>query len=247
MGAAPGRSPGGGGARRRGAARRLRGGPASRIPLGSGVAARGVEPRGGVALRALEQGYAVSIAEVVEDLAARASGSLGGLVLSGVVDRLPLHAILLLLSEAHRVLALGAPIVVVATEPVSAGAARHVVADEILARARCTPGRGRCSWPGELRRCRAVGGRSGRGRPGGDRRHGAGLTGGHRVTLSSQWSSHLTDLPGKCGREDSNLHPQWGPGPKPGASAYSATPAASRSAGGQQVYGHVPMGARLGH
>jgi hypothetical protein len=50
-----------------------------------------------------------------------------------VVDRLPLHAILLLLSEAHRVLALGAPIVVVATEPERASAARHVVADEILA------------------------------------------------------------------------------------------------------------------
>ena len=101
--------------------------------LGSGVAARGVEPRGGVALRALEQGYAVSITEVVEDLAARPSGSLGGLVLSGVVDRLPLHAILLVLSEAHRVLALGAPIVVVATEPGRAGAERDVVADEILA------------------------------------------------------------------------------------------------------------------
>jgi hypothetical protein len=101
--------------------------------LASGMAARGVEPRGGVALRALEQGYAVSIAEVVDDLAARSPGSLGGLVLSGVVDRLPLHAILLLLSEAHRVLALGAPIVVVATEPERASAARHVVADEILA------------------------------------------------------------------------------------------------------------------
>jgi hypothetical protein len=99
----------------------------------SGLAARGVEPRGAVALRALEQGHAVSIAEVVEDLAARSPGSLGGLVLSGVVDRLPLHAILLLLSEAHRVLALGAPIVVVATEPEKAGAARHVVAEEILA------------------------------------------------------------------------------------------------------------------
>ena len=48
-----------------------------------------------MALRALEQGHAVSIVEVVDDLAARSSGSLGGLVLSGVVDRLPLHAILL--------------------------------------------------------------------------------------------------------------------------------------------------------
>jgi hypothetical protein len=101
--------------------------------VGSGVAARGVEPRGGVALRALEQGYAVSIAEVVDDMAARSSGSLGGLVLSGVVDRLPLHAILLLLSEAHRVLALGAPIVVVATQPARAGDERDAVADEILA------------------------------------------------------------------------------------------------------------------
>jgi len=101
--------------------------------LRAGVRARGVEPRGGVALRALEQGYAVSIVEVVDDLAARPSGSLGGLVLSGVVDRLPLHSILLVLSEARRVLALGAPIVVVATEPARAGAARDVVADEVLA------------------------------------------------------------------------------------------------------------------
>jgi hypothetical protein len=101
--------------------------------LRSGVPARGVEPRGGVAVRALEQGYAVSIAEAVDDLAARSSGSLGGLVLSGVVDRLPLHSILLLLSEAHRVLALGAPIVVVATEPARADAERDVVAEEVLA------------------------------------------------------------------------------------------------------------------
>ena len=98
----------------------------------SGLEARGVEPRG-VALRALEQGHAVSIVEVVDDLAARSSGSLGGLVLSGVVDRLPLHAILLVLSEARRVLALGAPIVVVATEPARAREARDVVADEVLA------------------------------------------------------------------------------------------------------------------
>ena len=57
----------------------------------------------------------------------------------------------------------------------------------------------------------------------------------------------LTNQPRTCGREDSNLHPQWGPGPKPGASAYSATPAASRSAGGLEVYGDVPMSARLAH
>ena len=98
----------------------------------AGVPACGVEPRGGVALRALEQGLAVSITEVGDDLAARPSASLGGLVLSGVVDRLPLQSILLVLTEAHRVLALGAPIVVVATEPAHARAERDVVADDIL-------------------------------------------------------------------------------------------------------------------
>jgi hypothetical protein len=99
----------------------------------AGVSAGGLEPRGGVALRALEHGYAVTIAEVEEDLATRPSRSLGGLVLSGVVDRLPLHSILRVLSEAHRVLALGSPIVVVATEPTRAQADRDVVAEEVLA------------------------------------------------------------------------------------------------------------------
>ena len=45
----------------------------------------------------------------------------------------PCIPILLVLSEAHRVLALGAPIVVVATEPARAREARDVVADEVLA------------------------------------------------------------------------------------------------------------------
>jgi hypothetical protein len=39
-------------------------------------------------------------------------------VLSGVVDRLPLHAILPLLADSRRVLASGAPIVVVSEPPV---------------------------------------------------------------------------------------------------------------------------------
>jgi hypothetical protein len=98
----------------------------------SGVAARGVEPRGSVALQALEQGCAVDIVEVLEDLRGRAAGSLGGLVLSGVVDRLPLQATLLLLAEARRVLTLGAPIVVVASEGERARAERDVVAEDLL-------------------------------------------------------------------------------------------------------------------
>jgi hypothetical protein len=54
-------------------------------------------------------------------------------VLSGVVDRLTLHSLLLLLTEARRVLAPGAPIVVVATEPARADADRGVVAQDLLA------------------------------------------------------------------------------------------------------------------
>jgi hypothetical protein len=81
-----------------------------------GVHAQGVEPRGGVALRALERGCDVTIREVTEELRQRPTGSLGGLVLSGVVDRLPLHGILPLLADSHRVLARSAPIVVV-SEP----------------------------------------------------------------------------------------------------------------------------------
>jgi hypothetical protein len=83
-----------------------------------GARANGVEPRGGVALSALERGCDVTISEVTEELPQRSTASLGGLVLSGVVDRLPLHAILPLLAESHRVLARGAPIVIV-SEPLA--------------------------------------------------------------------------------------------------------------------------------
>jgi hypothetical protein len=101
--------------------------------LRAGLVARGVEPRGGVALRALEQGLPVSIAEVIAELAVAPAGSLGGLVLSGVVDRLPLHAIVLLLSEARRVLHPGGPIVVVATDPGEGHTDRDVVGTDLLA------------------------------------------------------------------------------------------------------------------
>jgi hypothetical protein len=83
----------------------------------AGLPAIGVEPRGGVALRALERGYEVSINEVADEVAARAPGSLGGLVLTGVVDRLPLHALIDLLSRVRRVLAPGAPVVIILTDP----------------------------------------------------------------------------------------------------------------------------------
>jgi hypothetical protein len=88
-----------------------------RALAGRGVEALGVEPRGAVALRALEGGCAVVIAEVHEHLATLAPGTLGGIALSGVVDRIPLRAVLSLLTQCRRTLAGGAPIVVV-SEPI---------------------------------------------------------------------------------------------------------------------------------
>jgi hypothetical protein len=83
----------------------------------AGLTARGVEPRGSVALKALEEGHAVSMSEVGDELATFAPASLGGVVLSGVVDRVPLHALVSLLQRSREALALGAPIIVVASDP----------------------------------------------------------------------------------------------------------------------------------
>ena len=86
-----------------------------------GTPARGVEPRGAVALQALERGADVTISEVGEYLATCAEGSLGGLVLSGVVDRLALHALIPLLALSRRALAAGAPLVAVSDAPAEPG------------------------------------------------------------------------------------------------------------------------------
>lgn len=100
----------------------------------AGAPSHGVEPRGGVALRALESGCAVTISEVAEYVAQRSESSLGGLVLSGVVDRLPLHAIVPLLADCRRALASGAPIVVV-SEPLAGTADTTPTAQDMVDRA----------------------------------------------------------------------------------------------------------------
>lgn len=96
-----------------------------------GAEAHGVEPRGAMALRAIEDGCAVTIAEASEYLGSASDGSTGGVVLSGVVDRLPLHALLPLLAESRRVLRRGAPLVVI-TEPVAALDARAAPAQDLV-------------------------------------------------------------------------------------------------------------------
>lgn len=100
----------------------------------SGVAARGVEPRGAVALDALESGSDVTISEAEEFLAHCGSASLGGLVLSGVVDRLPLHVLLPMLARSRQSLADGAPLVVV-IEETSAGGVDEPVPHDLRATA----------------------------------------------------------------------------------------------------------------
>jgi hypothetical protein len=86
-----------------------------------GTTAHGVEPRGALALRDLERGCAVTISEASEYLSGRADAELGGIVLSGVVDRLALHELLPLLTTCRRTLARSAPLVVVSEPPRPAG------------------------------------------------------------------------------------------------------------------------------
>jgi hypothetical protein len=97
----------------------------------AGRTVQGIEPRGGVALRALESGSAVAISEVSEHLADRPATSLGGIVLSGVVDRLPLHELVPLLGQCRRTLALGAPLVLVAEAP-RRGSSRPAPAGDVV-------------------------------------------------------------------------------------------------------------------
>jgi hypothetical protein len=100
----------------------------------AGLHAHGVEPRGAIALDALSRGCDVAICELSEDLSSRAEGALHGLVLSGVVDRLPLHALLGLVTQARRALALGAPIVVVVSPPGAEGSWEQSSQDLIAGR-----------------------------------------------------------------------------------------------------------------
>ncbi len=85
--------------------------------VASGIEAKGAEPRGDVAWRAADRGVPVVVGEVPDLLALQPAGSLGGLVLSGVVDRLPVEELAALVGTAAERLAAGAPLVVVGTSP----------------------------------------------------------------------------------------------------------------------------------
>src|SRR5580698_8172112 len=91
----------------------------------------GTAPRRTVWSRGARWGCAVTMAEASEVMAGGADGSAGGVVLSGVVDRLPLHALLPLLAQSRRVLRRGAPFVVIA-EPVAAVASRDAADRDLV-------------------------------------------------------------------------------------------------------------------
>jgi hypothetical protein len=94
---------------------------------GAGVAARGVEPRRPLVGDALRAGLAVVVAPVGQHLAGSARRSLGGVVLTGIVDREPVASQLALLDAAVTAVAPGGVVCVVGTDPAAWGAGRTEV------------------------------------------------------------------------------------------------------------------------
>jgi hypothetical protein len=100
----------------------------------AGATAIGVEPRGAEAFEATEAGHEVTLMELSSFLPTRPAASLDAVVLSGVVDRLALHALVRLLSEVRRTVRQGGAVVVVAesTSDLRGQAARDVFPFEPL-------------------------------------------------------------------------------------------------------------------
>jgi Methionine biosynthesis protein MetW len=98
----------------------------------AGVAATGIEPRGTIALGAIESGLSVHIGEVSDYLQRSAPASLDSIVLAGVVDRLSLARNIELLSLATDRLRAGALLVVVGHQPEAVAREWGVVALDLF-------------------------------------------------------------------------------------------------------------------
>ncbi len=98
----------------------------------AGLAVRGIEPRGSVAWAAAEAGVDVMAGEVLDRLGSVPTASLGGLVLTGVVDRAPLEGQLELLELAADRLMPGGGLAVIGTRPDPAVEGWHAVARDLL-------------------------------------------------------------------------------------------------------------------
>jgi hypothetical protein len=98
----------------------------------AGLRLRGAEPRGTRAWSAAARGVDVHVGATEELLGALGPGTLGGVVLSGVVDRLPVEDLVALVELATDRLAEGAPLVVVSTSPDAARSGWDAVARDLL-------------------------------------------------------------------------------------------------------------------
>jgi len=86
----------------------------------AGLGARGVEPRGPLAWSCADWGIAtggVEPGEAIDTLATMGAGEVGGVVLAGAVDRLPLAGKLALVREAVRVAGRGGTVALLVTDP----------------------------------------------------------------------------------------------------------------------------------
>jgi hypothetical protein len=100
----------------------------------AGVPARGVDPRGALALEAARRGLHVETGEPAAALAGMEPNQLGALVLSGVVDRAPIEDLCALLDLARRALAAGAPLMIVSSGPAAVDGWAAVARDLIPGR-----------------------------------------------------------------------------------------------------------------
>jgi hypothetical protein len=140
----------------------------------AGIAARGVDPRGGIALSATAgPSLDVEIGEALDALSGQRRGSLGAVVLAGVVDRQEVPQLLTLLDTALAAVAPGGPLVVVSRGPSSVAGWAAVAQDLLpgrplhaetwellLRRAGCTGVRRLEAPPGDAPGAYAVVGRS---------------------------------------------------------------------------------------
>jgi hypothetical protein len=104
----------------------------ARALAGTGMAVRGCEPRGSLAWIAAARGLPVHLGPVPDYLAGLAAGSLSGLVLSGLVDRLALEEQVALAGLAADRLVRGGRVVVIGTLPGAGAGAPDAVARDLL-------------------------------------------------------------------------------------------------------------------
>jgi len=104
----------------------------ARALMTAGLAVRGCEPRGSLAWAAAASGVPVHLGPVPEYLAGLGGGSLSGLVLTGLVDRLALEDQAALVDLAARRLAAGGRVVVLGTLPSGRATGRDAVAHDLL-------------------------------------------------------------------------------------------------------------------